>query len=164
MANKKPKVNEDIHKKDWHDQSVIEPVGWKSIREELLALHAGQPQECRVIEMALREAEASLAALARLGHFYHLEAGPWPEKEAWPKTYFHTVAAPQGRLVRSPWELAELGDGWFPTLEEAERHEGMKRQFEGRGGVRQRNLPVLPSLFEKTRLDKERDDGGSDQG
>jgi hypothetical protein len=95
-----------------------------------------------LLQVALSQVDEGLAGLARLGHQMHLEEGPPPPLEEWPRVFFH-LNFPQGRLVRSRWELADLGEGWYPTLEQAQHQDGVAVQMAGRGGVGNRNLPVV---------------------
>ena len=111
----------------------------KILRDRLLAEHHHSPQLGVRINQAVSEIEAGLQTLAGMGHPFHLEAGAAPPEDddnSWPRIYFHQDKSPNGRVVLSRWELAELGPGWWPTAGEAQHDDGMKTQFEGRGGVR----------------------------
>lgn len=109
----------------------------------LQAQHHHDLQSCQTISAALAEVEHGLGMLARVGHVYHLEPGPSYPLPEWPRILFHVSSAPNGRVVNSPWEALELGDGWWPTLAEAQNKEGVRAQFMGRGGVGDRSLPML---------------------
>lgn len=109
----------------------------------LQASHHHDPQACQVIQSALAEIQHGLDLLTRLGHVYHLEPGPPFDLPPWPKILFHVESAPNGRVVNSYWEAADLGPGWWPTLTEAQQREGIRAQFAGRGGIGDRSLPML---------------------
>jgi hypothetical protein len=53
---------------------------------------------------------------------------------------FHLTEAP--KAIYCQGELDELGDGWYPTMEEARLAMGLKKQYE-RGGIFQRDLPSM---------------------
>ena len=116
------------------------------ILNKLHALYPDKPQECLVIDKALREVETGLQVLSRLGHVYHLAVGPCPDEiaNAWgPRVYWHA----DGRCKECwhPRDLEELGEGWAETFEKAKLLQGMAQQFAGRGGVRSGNLPAVMS-------------------
>ena len=118
----------------------------EKILNKLLALHPDKPQEGQHVLAALREINLGIAQLGKLGHVYHLAAGPCPDEiaNAWgPRVYWHA----DGRYHECwhPRDLEELGEGWAETLEEAKRLQGMAQQFAGRGGVRSGNLPAVMS-------------------
>lgn len=111
-----------------------------------MAEHYGKPQNLSRIEYEFARLGEALAALAVLGHQYHLvdgPDGPAEREEIWPRIYFHVSAAPNGRVVASKWELDELGPGWFPTLEAAQHTDGMETQFAGKGGVGRKTVPAV---------------------
>lgn len=114
-----------------------------ALRARLQGEHHSSPQDCEAIRHAADGISNGLDALARLGHLYHLEPGPPVPGEIWPRLMFHAEAAPNGRLVASPYEAYELGTGWFFTLAEAQHAEGMRAQFAGRGGIGDRSVPML---------------------
>ena len=109
----------------------------------LLAQHHAKPQEVARVGHAFRAIAEALAELSSLGHPFHLAEGLAVEGEIWPRLYFHIKAAPNGRLVHSQWDLADLGSGWFPTLEQAQHSDGMETQFAGRGGIGRRDVPMV---------------------
>jgi hypothetical protein len=116
------------------------------IRNKLLAEHPDLMQNCELIEKTLREIDVALERLGRFGHQYHLACGPCPDElaSAWgPRIVWHWDG--RRRLVYHPTDLAELGEGWAETLEEAKALAGKAQQFAGRGGVRSANLPALMS-------------------
>lgn len=127
----------------------------------LLAVHHDRPQNGARVGHAFRAIEEGLAELMSLGHPFHIVEGPPPlEGEIWPRLYFHVKAAPNGRMVNSQWDLADLGEGWFGSLEEAQHADGMETQFAGRGGVGRKDLPMVidqdPGLAQLYALDAER--------
>jgi hypothetical protein len=109
------------------------------LRQRLAAKHFAEPQVARKLELAVREIEQGLLALATYGHQFHLEPGPpWLDEHDWPRIYFHVKIAPNGRVVQSRFELSDLGGeawGWYPTLEAAQHADGLAHQFHGRAGV-----------------------------
>lgn len=109
----------------------------------LLAQHHAKPQEVARVGHAFRAVAAALAELASMGHPFHLAEGQAVEGEIWPRLYFHIDSAPNGRLVYSQWDLADLGAGWYPTLDQAQHADGMAVQFAGRGGIGRRDLPMI---------------------
>lgn len=113
------------------------------LTQRLHADHFSSPQACLTISTAVAEVEHGLALLARLGHVFHLEAGPPYHLPEWPRILFHVESAPNGRVVNSWWEANDLGPGWWPTLSEAQQREGIRAQFAGRGGIGDRSLPML---------------------
>lgn len=118
-------------------------MDWHVLQDHLTSTHDGRPQNQRRIEHALRDVQEGLRALASLGHSYHLEEGPSPPSRGWPRTYYHLESAPQGRLINSGFDLDELGDGWYSSLDLARHMDGLRQQFLGRGGVSLGGLPAL---------------------
>lgn len=118
-------------------------MNWPRLKARLLAEHSTSSQDCAYIEQACREAESALNVLARLGHRFYLVEGPEPAGLGWPKRMFHINYPPEGRLVYGPEWVADLGGGWYETLDEARRASGMSAQFTGRGGVKTTNLPMV---------------------
>lgn len=113
--------------------------GWK---RKLEASHASSPQATAKALRAFALVEEGLKELGALGHPLHLAEGPGAPLAPWPRLLFHVSAAPNGRLVASPWEAEELGPDWYDTLAEAQGADGRAQQFSGRGGVHRRALPV----------------------
>ena len=113
------------------------------LQTKLLAEHHGKSQDCLEITHGLALVGEGLRMLGRLGHLYHLEDGPPTALPEWPKIMFHVDSAPNGRVVNSEWDLADLGDGWFSTIQEAQHWDGVATQFAGRGGVSRRDLPMV---------------------
>jgi len=105
--------------------------------------HFASLQDVEMVRQALLSIDIGLNFLSRLGHRYHLEPGPAPEVDDWPKVMFHVEAAPNGRVVNGPTEARELGSDWFFTLQEAQHAEGMRAQFAGRGGIGDRSVPMI---------------------
>jgi hypothetical protein len=114
-----------------------------ALLERLRAEFHGKPQQLAMVEAAVTNVDTGIATLAALGHSFHLALGPAPPQDEYPKLVFHVKSAPNGRLVRSRWELADLGEDWYPSLEAAQHADGVRAQFAGRGGVGNRNLPVV---------------------
>lgn len=118
-------------------------MDFPGLRRHLLAMHPLDPQRQARIERALAQAEESLGALASLGHLFHLAEGSGEAFPEFPRRVFHVDAAPNGRLVYGEAELAELGPGWYDTLEKAQFADGLDTQFMGRGGVNRKGLPAI---------------------
>ena len=112
-------------------------------RASLVGQHFDQPQNLMIIRHAFDLIAEGLKLLGSLGHPFHLVEGTSVEGEIWPKVYFHIEAAPNGRLVNSLYDLQDLGPGWYPSLDQAQHADGMATQFDGRGGVRKRDVPML---------------------
>lgn len=116
---------------------------WSDFLSDLLARHTGKPQAQRQLELAVAAVRRGLEAMAANGEVWHLEAGIGEESGHWPRIMFHALAAPAGRLVRSEFELADLGEGWYDTLAEARNFEGVQVQNQGRGAVPRHGLPAI---------------------
>ncbi len=133
-------------------------MDWYILRQRLLAAHSLDPRVSYYIDMALGDAKRAIELLAQHGHQFHLAPGPEPAREAFPRMVFH-VDCPRGRKVWSQFEIIELGDEWYDTLDEAQRSHGLKVQIAGRGGIGSRALPVLvldaPQASKLTRGDRE---------
>lgn len=121
-------------------------MDWAGLKRELEAAHTGDMLALERIRHALQAAEYALSELARLGHRYWLTEEPQQAKPAWPRLLFHVDAAPNGRLVRSEFEAAELGPGWFDSLAAAQHWDGVETQFAGRGGVPRTAVPTALAL------------------
>lgn len=116
-------------------------MNFRSLRAEIEFAHKGDTSLQVRLDGALRQLEEALGVLSRHGHHFHLSEGHQPHVE-FPKTMYHFLKGQ--RLVRSEFELRELGWGWYPSLRDAEYAEGRDVQFAGRGGVRRKNLPETP--------------------
>lgn len=116
----------------------------EQLRTKHQADHFGSLQQVEQIRLAMAAIDDGLNVLSRLGHRYHLEPGPPPLHNRWPKIMFHVEAAPNGRIVNSEYDAQELGVGWYYTLQEAQHAEGVRAQFAGRGGIGDRSVPMLP--------------------
>jgi hypothetical protein len=113
-------------------------------RQRIIVDWPNEPQKSHRAREALRQIEDGLAALASLGHPLHIEEGYTPPpKPEWPKVMFHMTQG--SRLVSCQADLEELGDDWYPTMDEAKHAAGIAKQNQ-RGGIFQR---ALPSLFKK---------------
>ena len=114
-------------------------MNFRDLRSRIEFEHRGDPSAQLRLDSALRQIAEDLATLSRYGHHFHLAEGHTPHEE-FPKTMYHFWKGQ--RLVRSEWELRELGWGWYNSAKDAEYAEGRDIQFAGRGGVRRRNLPA----------------------
>lgn len=117
-------------------------MNWQTFSDHLAAQHGTDYQAIYKITHALRAIHESLDLLAGLGHPFHLEDGPPPSQQEWPKVMFHE-SCHQGQLVHSQQDIDDLGDGWRPSLAEARYAHGLRQQFKGRGGVKLRDVPAL---------------------
>lgn len=117
-------------------------MDWKALSDSLAAQHPNEPQKLRLVELAVSQAREAIEHLTRMGHPFHLAPGPQPaDLWSWPRVYWQ--ADGRSRPVYHPHDLVDLGPSWFPTLEEAQQARGRALQFAGRGGIRDRNLPVV---------------------
>lgn len=128
------------------DKDLFQPPSrtvLQHLRDEISASLVENPQKGRLAQLALSDLESGLARLSSLGFHFHLEEGAQGAPPPWPKIMYHYGRAPLGRSVLDKWELAELGQGWATTPQEAAKLYGSKVQAEGRGGIRQPGLPVV---------------------
>ncbi len=114
-------------------------MNFRSLRSEIEHSHRDNPSLALKLDSAMREIEQAMGVLSAAGHHFHLGLGHSPHVE-YPKYVYHYVKGQ--KLVRSEWELKDLGPGWFPSLRDAQYAEGLDVQFAGRGGVRRRQLPL----------------------
>jgi hypothetical protein len=117
-------------------------MNWTLLADHLAAKHGSDYQSIYKVRVAVRQCEEGLIVLGQLGHHYHLEKGPPPPQQEWPKYMFHE-RCPDGLLVHGPEEAQDLGDGWRPSLAEARQAHGLRMQFAGRGGVKLTDLPAV---------------------
>jgi hypothetical protein len=118
-------------------------------RQRIIVDWPNEPQKSFKARQALQQIEDGLATLAGMGHPLHVEEGytppPLPE---YPKVVFHIL---QGqRVVNCQADFEELGDDWYPTMEEARHAAGVTKQNQ-RGGIFAR---ALPSIFRRTPEDE----------
>jgi len=118
-------------------------MDFPGFRRHMLAKHSGKPHETMLVAKAIDELEHALNALVPFGHVFHLEPGPGAPFPEWPRMMFHLYAAPNGRLVRSEYDLWDLGEGWCDSLEEAQIRDGFVHQMRGRGGKQRPGLPAI---------------------
>jgi hypothetical protein len=113
-------------------------------RQKLIAEAAPSAQRQHLATAAIHDLDDALQRLAVLGCVMHIEEGPAPkEPQEWPKLVFHIR---QGqREVRCQADLDELGEDWYPSMEEARQAAGMAKQWQ-RGGVFTKSLPAPLSL------------------
>ena len=113
-------------------------------RERIIADWPDDLQRNHRAKTALAELDRILSELAGLGHPLHVEEGYVPPPPpGWPKALFNVHAG--ARVVRSQQELDDLGEGWFPTMEEARHDEGMRKQLQRGGIFNPRQMPTLLS-------------------
>lgn len=115
-------------------------------RQRIIVDWPDEPQKSFRAREALRQIEDALNTLASMGHPLHIEEGytPPPPPE-WPKVVFHILQG--ARQVNCQADLDELGEDWYPTLDEAKYAAGMTKQNQ-RGGIFSR---ALPSMFRRSR-------------
>lgn len=130
-------------------------MDWPAFRASLFAEYHEEPQKTAKIDHALRLCREGLELLASLGHQAHLRLGPAPPA-GWPRKMFHLKAAPRGHQVFCQEDIELLGEGWFPTLDEAKHAAGMERQFRRGGILPKRGLPAPSLASVPTKLDQER--------
>lgn len=97
-------------------------MDWQALHAKLALHHAAAPQRAKLAELALREVEQAVGALARLGHVFHLTEVFETSPVEWPKMVYHgTLPA---AVVSSQEELDLLGEGWHlhPSLGVAAQH------------------------------------------
>lgn len=130
-------------------------------RDKILADWPHDPQRAYKGRAALQELEGALQTLGSLGHPLHVEEGHQPVlPSGFPKTVFHVRAGQ--REVACQAELDELGEDWFPTLQEAQHAAGLIKQYQ-RGGIFDKNLPANPLSPEERRLVELRKMGEAEQ-
>lgn len=112
-------------------------------REKIVTDWPNDLQKAHRCRTALQDLDRVLLELAGLGHPLHVEEGyQSPPSQGWPRAMFHLTEP--AKAIWCQGELDELGDGWYPTMEEARHAHGMKKQFE-RGGIFSRDLPQMLS-------------------
>lgn len=116
-----------------------------NFRRKLIVQHHQSPTDVRRIELAVAEISGALDTLASMGHMFHLEDGPEPARDEWPKLMFHASDSPNGRVVHSEAEALALGFGWHEDPAQAHQLRGLATQFAGRGGVTRMALPAVTS-------------------
>lgn len=110
-------------------------------REKITTDWPNDLQKAHKCRQALIDLDRALGELAGLGHPLHIEEGyQAPPAPGWPKAMFHISQPP--KAIWCQGELDELGDGWFPTMEEARTAHGLVKQYE-RGGIFSRALPSM---------------------
>ena len=110
-------------------------------RDKIVADWPNDPQKAHRCQSALRDLDRILQELAGLGHGLHLEEGYVPPPPpGWPKAVFHILAG--ARVVHCEADLEELGDDWYPTMEEARHAAGYRKQMQ-RGGIFSKAMPTL---------------------
>lgn len=108
-------------------------------REKIICDWPNDLQKAYRARMALAELDRLLGELASLGHPLHVEEGYVPPPPpGWPRAMFHLYAPP--RVVNCQADLDELGDDWYPTMEEARHAAGVTKQMQ-RGGIFDKALP-----------------------
>lgn len=112
-------------------------------REKIITAWPNDLQKSHRCRQALFDLDRVLLELSGLGHPLHVEEGYQPPPApGWPKAMFHLTEPP--KAIWCQGDLEELGDGWFPTMEEARMDHGLKKQYE-RGGIFSRALPQMLS-------------------
>lgn len=114
---------------------------WLLFHNRLVAKHHASQQDAARCRHALSLVKEGLDLLCGLGHIYHLEEGPQPEVSLYPHLVFDVNG--HVREVFHPSDLAELGPGWFDSLEAARHDAGLNAQYTGRGGLPRGGLPAV---------------------
>lgn len=110
-------------------------------RERIITDWPNDLQKAHRCRAALMDLDRVLLELSGLGHPLHVEEGYQPPPPAgWPRAMFHLTAPP--KAIWCQGELDELGDGWYPTMEQARQAHGLNKQYE-RGGIFNRALPQM---------------------
>lgn len=131
-------------------------VDW---RKRIEAAYPYAPQRAYICKAALLELDKAIAALAAHGFPLHVVEGPPAVAlQEWPKMVFHIRCGE--RTVQSQYELDELGDDWYPSMDEARHAAGMTKQFQ-RGGIFDKALPAMPDLMPLPRADAAPHDGAA---
>jgi hypothetical protein len=112
----------------------------EALLSDLQAHHLGKMQNQAHCVRAVEMIREGLGILSSLGHHFRVEEG-LEVKEPWPRQFFKHGQPP--RSVASVFELQDLGPGWFDNPGHAEEYYGRSIQFNGRGGIRSRNLPSV---------------------
>lgn len=113
-------------------------------REKIIVDYPNDLQKHHKARTALADLDRVLLELAGLGHPLHVEEGYVPPPPAgWPKAVFNLHAG--ARIVRDQFELEELGEDWFPTMEEARHDAGLRKQYQRGGIFDPRRMPMLLS-------------------
>lgn len=110
-------------------------------RDKIICDWPNDLQKAHRCKTALHDLERVLLELAGLGHPLHVEEGyQAPPPPGWPKARFHILQG--SRVVHCQGDLDELGDDWYPTMEEARYAAGITKQYQ-RGGIFTKSLPSL---------------------
>lgn len=111
-------------------------------REKIITAWPDDLQKAHRARVALSDLDRILGELAAMGHPLHIEEGYVPPPPpGWPKAVFHLHAG--ARIVRDQFELEELGEDWFPTMEEARHAAGLRKQYQRGGIFDPRSMPTL---------------------
>lgn len=129
-------------------------MDWVTLRAELHSAYHEQPQKTARIDRALELIREGIGELCSLGHVCHLAEGEAPPR-GFPRMMFHLQAAPRGHPVYCQEDIELLGEGWFPTLDEAKHSAGMEHQYRRGGIIPRRALPAITLDSGPTRLDRE---------
>lgn len=110
-------------------------------REKIIIDWPNDLQKAHRCRTALQDLERCLLELAGLGHPLHIEEGyRSPPPPGWPKAMFHLTEP--AKVIHCQGDLDELGDGWYPTMEQARHEAGLTKQYQ-RGGIFNRALPQM---------------------
>lgn len=111
-------------------------------REKIICDWPDNLQKAHRCKAALADLDRILGELAGLGHPLHVEEGYTPPPPpGWPRAMFHLRAG--SRIVRDQQELEELGEDWYPTMEEARHAAGLAKQYQRGGIFNPRSLPQM---------------------
>lgn len=111
-------------------------------REKIITAWPDDLQKAHRARVALADLDRILGELTALGHPLHVEEGYVPPPPpGWPKAVFHLHAG--ARIVRDEHELEELGEDWYPTMEEARHAAGLRKQYQRGGIFNPRSMPTL---------------------
>lgn len=110
-------------------------------REKIVCDWPNDLQKAHRCKTALADLDRLLLELSSLGHPLHVEEGYVPPPPpGWPRAMFHILAG--ARVVNCQADLEELGDDWYPTMEDARHAAGLTKQYQ-RGGIFDKTLPSM---------------------
>lgn len=112
-------------------------------RQKVLAEYCNHTQKNFLAQAAIKELEEALQKLACMGFHLHVEEGPAPPTQEWPRFVFHIRQG--ARECGCEAEFKELGPDWHYTMEAARHAAGEAKQWQ-RGGVFTKSLPAPISI------------------
>src|SRR5262245_20889367 len=112
-------------------------------REKIITDYPDDLQKAYRAQSLLSDLDRVLRDFAGMGHPLHVEEGYQPPPPpGWPRAVFHLYQG--ARAVNCQADLDELGDDWYPTMEQARYAAGYAKQMQ-RGGIFDRAMPTTLS-------------------